>query len=353
MLGEQERAGEQQRDDRVPAVLGEVLDRRDVLDADFARRREPAERRRAGAGPRRRCRSRAREVDDGPCSARRVGGGRARRSGRSAGDRDRAADAAGGAGDEGGGHAGTTLARAPLAAQAAGPSGADLGHPVHRVRERPGREHVVRLAALRGAARRARRAASAPRCLAIAWRVIGSSPASRDAVRSGRSDSERSDLPARRVGKRGEERLGLRRAQRARRRESAIRRGPQVRVGAEAVLGDEEAGAGGAVLERSTRRASRPSGTRSARSWLDLLDRRPSARRRPRRCVHLAALLGLELDLVGEPALELGRLGDQLPGALAGSTGRTISRLTKGIGGSCNQGLHKVYSYLTCNPTVA
>ena len=31
---------------------------------------------------------------------------------------------------------------------------------------------------------------------------------------------------------------------------------------------------------------------------------------------HLAALLGLELDVVGEPALELTGVGDELPGAV-------------------------------------
>ena len=49
---------------------------------------------------------------------------------------------------------------------------------------------------------------------------------------------------------------------------------------------------------------------------LDLLDRAPALLAVLEGDVDVAALLGLELDLVGQPALELVGVGDQLPGAL-------------------------------------
>ena len=109
--------------------------------------------------------------------------------------------------------------------------------------------------------------------------------------------------------------------------------GPHVmRVGGVAVLGDDEAGAAG--IASSSAHSTRESPQRNTiRSLLgDLLDDALAVAVDAQRRV----LVGLELDLVGQPALELGRLGDQLPGALAVGTGRTTSRFTTGIGGSCN-----------------
>jgi hypothetical protein len=109
-LASRERAGEQQRDDRVPAVLGEVFDRGDVLDARVGDHDvEPAERLQRGG--------------DGACVAlagREVGLVRndpvptgpwvqvGRQHVVAVGEQalgHGAADSAGGAGDEGGGHA--------------------------------------------------------------------------------------------------------------------------------------------------------------------------------------------------------------------------------------------------------
>ena len=60
-----------------------------------------------------------------------------------------AADAAGGTGDESGGHAASpTRGALRQTCEPLVPVGADLGHPVHRVHQRRGRERVARLAAL-------------------------------------------------------------------------------------------------------------------------------------------------------------------------------------------------------------
>src|SRR6201999_1205121 len=89
-------------------------------------------------------------------------------------------------------------------------------------------------------------------------------------------------------------------------------RPPGDRVRGEAVLGDGEARPGGVVFELPLDARVAPAED-DALAVVDLLDDALALVDAQRRVD-----LGLELDLVAKPLLELGRLGDQLQGAFAG-----------------------------------
>ena len=126
------------------------------------------------------------------------------------------------------------------------------------------------------------------------------------------------DLAAGGVGERGEQRAELGLAQ-ARHREacaeSAAMRGPTT----------------GARLRSTTTKRVPPGTGSSVHATREGSSPHTNARRRPSSTsshdalagvavlpldAHRAALLGVELDLLGQPALELGGVGDQLPGAV-------------------------------------
>ena len=102
---------------------------------------------------------------------------------------------------------------------------------------------------------------------------------------------------------------------RARVRPGTARRAPRAppcagrRPGAQAALGDDEAGAVGTGVERPHDARGLPSPQRKHEPALalDLLDDALALLAVVPLDAHVAALLGLELDVVGEPALELAR----------------------------------------------
>src|SRR5689334_7686931 len=156
---------------------------------------------------------------------------------------------------------------------------------------------------------------------------MGSSPASQEAVRSGCWDSVRTTW--RRVGSaRAANTAPILSSSSGKRAGAGSRhrlelRAPDGAVFGEAVLGDDEARAAGMVLEDPLDHRIAPRED-DALLGPDVLDDALAdlavllgAQRR--------ALLGLELHVVGEPGLELGRLGDELPRALAGDGQHDLS----------------------------
>ena len=97
-----------------------------------------------------------------------------------------------------------------------------------------------------------------------------------------------------------------------------------MRAVAGAVLGHGEAGAAGDLVEAPLDARVAPAED-DALLGLDGLDHALALAAVLEGDAQRRALLGLEVDVVGEPLLELGGLGDELPGPLAGDGEQNVA----------------------------
>ncbi len=336
VLGQQERARQQDRQDRVPTVLGELARRATRAGCRrWRRRRRARPKRSSAASTAARLPSRV-ERSPSSRSKPRTSKPSARRRSAVALPMPLAAPVTRAAG---------MPPRLPASAldqtcEARVPLRADFGHPVHGVHQRRGRERVARLAPLTARL-------DEPRLLQ-GGEVLRDGLA-RDRQLAGqprggqlRPRARPSAGPPAASGPRAPRRRRLRQAQRGGGL-SAISFGPQVTESCakRCSVTRKRVPPGASASSQATRESPQRNTIRSPSVTSSTTPSRVSP---PSTIAQRRVLFGLEVDLVGQPALELGRLGDQLPRALAvaGEDDFTVhdghTRLLQLIG--CETGYH-------------